>query len=269
MGKIKVATLGSDDEQKLRDKKAVQNKQKKMREGKTRVVDTAAESLIEFEKIQEILQKASEPVQESVKSAKIIKVKIRSKRYQEFKKLVLAEVCHTISEGILLLRKVSLTKFDASVELHITLKDKGFTKELDLPHPFGKAKRAVEASDEVITAIETGKFDFDVLVATPAQMAKLVKFAKVLGPKGLMPNPKNGTVTTDIKSAIKKFSSNQTLKLRSEKDSPAVHTTIGKLSMTDTQLDQNISAVIAVLPAGRVAKIILKSTMSPAIKLAF
>lgn len=235
MGKIKVATLGTEDEQEMRENKSV--------------------------RVEE---------QESISTPKvkrIKKIKVRSKRYQEFKKLVPADISHSIPEGIQILRKVSLTKFDASVELHITLKDKGFAKEVDLPHPFGKTKGAVEASDEVIAAIESGKFDFDILVATPAQMGKLVKFAKILGPKGLMPNPKSGTVTTDVKSAIKKLSSNQTLKLRNEKDAPAVHTTIGKLSMTDTMLEQNISAVIAILPAGRVSKIILKSTMSPAVKI--
>ena len=244
--------MGTEDEQEKRDKKAVQNEQKKMRELKSQETGDRPLALQETE----------------VKVKRIKEAKIRSKRYQEFKKLVPADVSHTISEGIQILHKVSLTKFDGSVELHITLKDKGFSKEIELPHPFGKAKRVVEASDEVIAGIETGKFDFDILIATPAQMGKLVKFAKILGPKGLMPNPKNGTVTEDVKSAIKKFSSNQTLKLRNEKDSPAIHTTIGKLSMTDTQLEQNISSVLAVLPAGRISKIVLKSTMSPAIKLA-
>ena len=252
MGKVKVATLGTEDEQDLRDKKLVQNEQKKMREGKPQ--DTGDRTLT--------LQETE------IKKPRVQEIKVRSKRYQEFKKLVPADISHPIPEGIQILRKISLTKFDASVELHITLKDKGFAKELDLPHPFGKSKKVVEASDEVIAAIESGKFDFDILVATPAQMGKLIKFAKILGPKGLMPNPKNGTVTEDVKSAIKKLSSNQTLKLRNEKDAPAVHTTIGRLSMTDIQIEQNISAILAVLPAGRISKIVLKSTMSPAIKLA-
>ena len=251
MGKIKVATLGTEDEQEKRDKKAVQNEQKKMRESKSTEV------------------KAQDTVTESVaKTARIKKTKIRSKSYQAAKLLTSLDISHSVPESITLLRKVSLTKFDGSVELHITLKDKGFAKEVDLAHPFGKAKRVVEASDEVIADIESGKFDFDILIATPAQMGKLVKFAKILGPKGLMPNPKNGTVTTDIKFAIQKFSSNQNLKLKSEKDSPAIHTTVGKLSMNNEQLTQNISAVLAVIPSGRVAKIILKSTMSPAIKIA-
>ena len=253
MGKKKVSILGTENESALKEKKAVQKEQKKLREGKPQ--DTGDSTL---------------PLQDTeVKAEKKIKApKIRSKRYLEMKKLVPVVIGHSISEGINLIRKTSLAKFGGSVEMHITLMDRNWSKDIELPHKLpGKAKRIVEVSDEVIASIESGKFDFDILVATPAQMGKLVKYAKVLGPKGLMPNPKNGTVTENVDLAIKRLSSDTTMKLKTDKDGPAIHLVVGKMDMKDDQLAQNISAVMAVLPAGRIKKVILKSTMSPAVKL--
>ena len=154
------------------------------------------------------------------------------------------------------------------MELHITLKDKNWSKAAELPYALPtKTKKIVVATDEIIAQIESGKIDFEVLVATPAQMGKLVKFAKILGPRGLMPNPKNGTVSEQPEAAIKKLQSDKSVKLKTEKDGTAIHTVVGSLSMNNEQLAMNIQAVLNVLPAGKVAKIILKSTMSPAVKI--
>ncbi|MDP1743623.1 MAG: hypothetical protein Q8L51_02425 [Candidatus Amesbacteria bacterium] len=251
MGKKKVSILGTENESALKEKKAVQKEQKKLRDGK--VTDNKSQETVTVTE---------------VKVKRIKAAKTRSKKYIEFKKLVPVEIGHSISEGINLIRKISLAKFGGSVEMHITLADRNWSKDIELPHKLpGKAKKIVEVSDEVIEAIAQGKFDFDILVATPAQMGKLVKYAKVLGPKGLMPNPKNGTVTENVDLAIKRLSSDTTMKLKTDKDGPAVHLVVGKMAMTDDQLSQNISAVMAVLPAGRIKKVILKSTMSPAVKL--
>jgi large subunit ribosomal protein L1 len=251
MGKKKVSILGTENESALKEKKAVQRDQKKMRDGK--VTDNKSQETVTVTEVKVKRTKAA---------------KTRSKKYIEMKKLVPVEIGHSISEGISLIRKTSLAKFGGSVEMHITLADRNWSKDIELPHKLpGKAKRIVEVTDEVIAGIESGKFDFDILVATPAQMGKLVKYAKVLGPKGLMPNPKNGTVTENVDLAIKRLSSDTTMKLKTDKDGPAIHLVVGKMSMNDDQLSQNISAVMAILPAGRIKKVILKSTMSPAVKL--
>ncbi len=259
MGKKKTAILGSENEQELKDKKTVAREQKKMRMGKTQKVTE-----VTSDKVTETVESPTE-----VKTVKKVKAAhARSKRYMAMKKLVPVEVGHSISDGINLVRKTSLAKFGGSMELHITLKDKNWSKEIELPHALPtKAKRIVAATDEVIAQIESGKIDFDVLVTTPAQMGKLVRFAKVLGPKGLMPNPKNGTVAENVEAAIKKLQSDKSVKLKTEKDGPAVHTVVGKLSMTDKQLEENVAAILAVMPAGKVSKVILKSTMSPAVRL--
>lgn len=259
MGKKKTAIIGSENEQELKDKKAVAREQKKMRMGKTQKVTEVTSNIV--------TETVETPVETKVEK-KVKAAKVRSKRYKEMKKLVPVEIGHSITDGINLVRKTTLAKFGGSMELHITLKDKNWSKEAELPYPMPtKAKKIVAATDEVIAQIEAGKIDFDILVTTPAQMGKLVKFAKVLGPRGLMPNPKNGTVSDNIDLAIKKLLSDKSGKLKTEKDGPAVHTVVGKLSMTDEQLAANISAILAVLPAGKVSKIILKSTMSPAVRL--
>lgn len=256
MGKKKVSILGTEDESALKEKKAVQREQKKKREGK-----------VSDDKAQETVTGTEVIAEEKVKRVKV--AKIRSKKYQTMKLLTVTSPLHSIAEGINLIRKTSLASFGGSVEMHITLADRNWSKDIELPHKLpGKARRIVEVTDEVIKNIEAGKFDFDVLVATPAQMGKLVKFAKILGPKGLMPNPKNGTVTENVDLAIKRLSSDTSMKLKTDKDGPAIHLVVGKMSMKDDELSQNISTVIAALPAGRIKKVILKSTMSPAVKLA-
>ena len=115
--------------------------------------------------------------------------------------------------------------------------------------------------------IAVGKIDFDVLLASPADMSSLVKYAKILGPKGLMPNPKNGTVVTDPKSAKLKFESATSVDLKPDKDGLAMHLVVGKLTMSDELITNNILAILKSLP--QASKVVLKSTMSPAIKLAY
>lgn len=245
MGKKAVAVIGSEDEEQLRQKAAVKREQKKKRQGK--VTPVAAE----------------EPKEEPQKVNKKM-ARVRGKSYQAAKSKVDVTKVYATSDAIKLLREVSLTKFDATVELHLVLKEKGVSKEVELPHSTGKTRKIAIADDATIAKIESGQIDFDVLYASPEQMGKLVKFAKILGPRGLMPNPKTGTIVTDPAAAIKKISA-KSLVLKTEKDAPLIHTVVGKLSMTDVQLAANISAIFNCL--SNISKAILKSTMSPGIKL--
>ena len=115
---------------------------------------------------------------------------------------------------------------------------------------------------------KTGKIDFDILVATPVMMPKFVPFARLLGPKGLMPNPKNGTLVTDPKKA-KGFSAG-TVTLKTEKEAPLIHTVVGKNSQTDKEIEENIEAVFKALGGGKqIVRAFIKSTMSPSVKLPF
>ena len=273
MGKKAVAIMGSENETTLKAKQTEKLRQKKLREsGKTakvagmgggqRVVDTAEESLRELEVIE---KKQQQVISAPEETKKIKKSRIRSKPYQTAKSKVDTSKFYPLSDAIKLLRDISLTKFDGTVELHLVLKDKSVSKEVDLPHSTGKTRKVAIADDKTLAQIEKGQINFDILYASPDQMSKLVKYAKILGPKGLMPNPKTGTVVVNPEEAIKKQTAKNTVFLKTEKSAPLIHTIVGKLSASDQQLITNIQAILTSLP--QISKAVLKSTMSPAIRL--
>ncbi len=279
MGKKRVSALGSENEDTLKKERAVRLEQKKLREGKAakapglkggqRVVDTTAESLAEFEEIQAKNALPEEvPTQEKKVSKK--KLRVRSSAYKAAKAKVNSEKTYPLPEALGLLKQVSLTKFNPTVELHITLKPGvAFNQSVELPFATGKTRKIAVASDEVIAGIEKGVIDFDVLLASPAQMPRLIKFAKILGPKGLLPNPKNGTVVADPEAAAKSMAGAVTVSLKTEKSAPLIHTYVGKLAQKESEIIKNTETILKTLPAGNVRKVVIKSTMSPAVKLQF
>jgi len=262
MGKKRVSVLGTESEEAAKAKHARQLEQKKLRQGKgQRVVDTAQESLVELEEVQ---KRAGTPLEEPVKKTK--KNRVRSKPYQTAKSKIDPDKTYSVPDALKLLRTVSLTKFDPSVELHINLKESPSSLiSVTLPHSTGISRRIVVFTDSLLSQIESGKADFDVLLATPADMPKLVKLAKILGPKGLMPNPKTGTIVDNPAATAKKMAGENSLALKPEKSAPVIHTTVGKLSLSDADLSDNISTILSSLT--HLQKVVLKSTMSPAIKL--
>jgi len=163
-------------------------------------------------------------------------------------------------EAIKKVKMSSKEKFDASVEVHINLDldskkmEQPVRFSLTLPHGTGKTKRvAVLASKKIagadlelkesdIELIQKGqikpKIDFDTLVTEPAFMPKLAKVAKILGPAGVMPNPKTGTVSDDPEKAVSEIKKGR-LDVKTEKDLPMIHTVIGKRSFTEEQLSEN------------------------------
>jgi large subunit ribosomal protein L1 len=114
--------------------------------------------------------------------------------------------------------------------------------------------------------IEKGKIDFDILVTHPSFMPKLARFAKVLGPKGLMPNPKAGTISANPEEVVKKFSKG-VLRWKTEPKFPLIHQMIGKISFETKALAENAEKLINVVGKTHVKKAVIKSTMSPSIKL--
>ena len=251
MGKKKIFSLGSEDEEQLKAKRAVQLEQKKLRMGKKTA--EAPEETPTAEATPEVIEKPKTKKQ----------VKIRSKAYQSAKAKIDSFKSYPLPEALKLLRMVSRAKFDGTVELHMTTREAGVSFLVDLPHSTGKNKIIAIATDEVITEIEAGNINFTVLLASPSQMPKLVKLAKVLGPKGLMPNPKNGTVVPDPETARKKLEASSQIVLKTEKSAPVIHTIVGKLSNSDKDLTANINAILAIV---KPLKVVLKSTISPAIK---
>lgn len=202
---------------------------------------------------------------EEEKKTALKRVHTRSKKYSTFKARVDRDKKYNLGDALKLVRETNLTKFDATVELHMTVKKEKLNINVTLPHSFGKAKKVEVVTDATLEKLKSGKIDFDVLLATADMMPKLVMFAKLLGPRGLMPNPKNGTLIKSAKDA-EKFST-ASMSVKTEKDHPVVHTVAGKLSLKDEQIEENVKALVAALGGSKVIeKAFIKSTMSPSVK---
>ena len=188
--------------------------------------------------------------------------KSRGKKYQENKAKVNSSNLYSLPEAIKLAKETSYSSFDGSMEMHLTVKKTGTNVNVNLPHSLGREKKVEIVSDETIKKLTDGKIDFDVLVATPETMPKLVPFARLLGPKGLMPNPKNGTLISDPK----KYAAGAT-NIKTEREAPLVHTIFGKVSMEDKVLVENAEAILKALGGSKqVLQIHIKATMGPSIK---
>lgn len=219
----------------------------------------------------------------------------RGKKYQEAFKLVEKDKIYSLAEAIELAIKTSPVKFDATVEAHVRLgvdprqADQNIRTTLVLPNGNGKTvrvavfapldvcKAAKEAGadiaedEEFLKQLEKGVIDFDVLISTPAYMPKLGKYARLLGPKGLMPNPKAGTVTMDVEKAVKESKAGK-VEYRVDKQA-IVHIGLGKVSFGAEKLAENASAFFDSLKAQKptsikgsyVKSVYLTTTMGPSI----
>lgn len=219
----------------------------------------------------------------------------RGKKYQVAFKAVEKDKLYTLKEAIELAIKTSPVKFDATLEAHLRLgvdprqADQNIRSTVVLPHGSGKTVRVavfapldelkkakaagadIASDEEFLKTLDKGVIDFDVLIATPAFMPKLGKYARLLGPKGLMPNPKAGTVTTDIEKAVKEAKAGK-VEYRVDKQA-IVHLGLGKLSFGADKLLENTNAFLDSLKAQKPATIkgqfvksfYLSTTMGPAI----
>ncbi len=199
------------------------------------------------------------------KAKREVVIKIRGKKYKDAKTKINSIQNYKVDVAIKLLKELSSAKFDETLELHLIVKKQGLSTNVSLPYSSGKEKKIEVADDSTIKKLETGKVDFDVLLATADFMPKLVKFAKILGPRGMMPNPKNGTL---IKSAAeaKKFGRN-TKTIKTEKEAPLIHTSFGKLSQKDNELIENAKTILDAINEKQIIRVYMKSTMSPSLKI--
>jgi len=173
---------------------------------------------------------------------------------------------YEVNKAVQLVKATNITKFDAALTLHLNLKDKMSRVEVTFPHMAGAAKRIAIASEEILAELEKGIINFDILLTTPAMMPRLAKYARVLGPKGLMPSPKSGTITPDPESKKKEFAGGKTV-VKGEAKFPLMHVTIGKVSQKDEELVANIMAILEAVKPKNINKAVLASTMSPGVKL--
>ena len=191
--------------------------------------------------------------------------KVRGKKYQAVRAQLDKTKTHDPASAIALVKKFSYSKFDASIEAHIVVKEIGTSVDLTLPHNTGKSVKVAIADEALLAEVEQGKINFDVLLASPEFMPKLAKLAKILGPKGLMPNPKNGTLTPKPELKKKELEAGA-FTLKTEKKAPLMHLVIGKVSMDDKMLEENILAVLKALK-NRIVKVAIAPSMGPAIRL--
>ena len=212
-----------------------------------------------------IIRSASEVPADS-KTSKMVQPKTRGKKYAAARAQVDKSKIYPLTEAIAKIRETSFSKFDGTVELHATIKKTGFSTQVTLPHSTGKQKVVEIADDKTIEKLKGGKIDFDILLATPDMMPRLVPFARILGPKGLMPNPKTGTLIKST-AAAKNFSQNK-ITIKTEKVAPVIHVVIGKLSLKDKEIEENATAIIDGLGKKQATKAYLSATMSPSVKLA-
>ena len=222
----------------------------------------------------------------------------RSKKYQAALALVDAEKLYTIEEAVALVKKTSTVKFDATVDVSFRLNvdpkkaDQQVRGTLVLPHGNGKTKTVLAITDRVEEAKAAGAdfvggkemlekiqkenwFGFDALVATPNMMGEIGKLGRVLGPKGLMPNPKTGTVNPDIAKAIKDIKAGK-VEYRVDKEAN-MHVSIGRVSFEENKLADNLHALTEAIVKARPAVIkgtyiknaVIHTTMGPSIKFTF
>ena len=222
----------------------------------------------------------------------------KSKKYTAASNLVEKNKLYTKEEAVALLKKTATTKFDSSVEIAMRLNldtkkaDQQLRGALVLPNGTGKTKKVlvIAKGDAAKAATEAGAdyvgdmdmlekiekenwFDFDVMIATPDMMPSLGKIGKILGPKGLMPNPKTGTVTTDTKKAVTEVKKGR-VEYRTDSYGN-VHALVGKVSFDDKKLIENIDAFVSLMLKSKpstvkgkyVKNISVSTTMGPGIKL--
>lgn len=267
MGKVRHVVIGDESVEKEQKKKAdirrEQKKAKKHAEEPQEVkAETADDAQPQVEQKEEIKQK---------KVAEVV-VHQKSKKYLESAKLVEKNRVYSIKEAAELVKKTSFTKFDGTVEIHVNLNASvlgaaktDFRGSVNLPHGTGKEIRIAIADDDVLKDLEAGKINFDVLIAHPSMMSKLAKFARTLGPKGLMPNPKNGTISPDPDKRAKELAGGQ-VNFKTEPENPIIHMAIGKVSFDASQIKENVEALFLAIGKNKILRATLTSTMGPGIK---
>ena len=220
----------------------------------------------------------------------------KGKKYQEAAALIEKGKAYPIDEAVALVKKTSNVKFDASVDVAFKLgldtrhADQQLRGAIVLPHGTGKTKKVlvvtqgakveeakaagadVVGGKDILEDIKKGWLDFEVMIATPDMMAELGKLGRILGPKGLMPNPKTGTVTMDVAKAVQETKAGK-VTYRTDKDGN-VHLPIGRVSFTDEQLIENFKTINELLVKSKpssakgtyMKNVVISTTMGPSVK---
>lgn len=216
------------------------------------------------------------------------KAKYRSVKYKEAAQKSEKSKKYPLAEAIDLAKQTSYSKFDGSLEMHLSTNAKNIRGLISLPFASGKKLKilafgppSLKASDgqgkeleelgaeigddEKLNEIIRGVTGFDVIVTTAEWMPKLARAAKVLGPRGLMPSPKNGTITSDLKKAVTEIQSGK-VEYKTQKDSQVIHLTLGKVSQPTDEVVQNTKILFNAIGKTRIKKAVISPSMGIGVK---
>jgi large subunit ribosomal protein L1 len=219
--------------------------------------------------VEEVKETPAEEIPTEVKeeTAKTVRTaKVRGKKYLAAKKNIDVNKYYPLGEAVKLVKTTSLSKFDGKIEAHVTTYDIGNIGDITFPHLETTSKKVVVLNDIILAEIKEGKINFDILIATPVTMPRLLPFAKTLGPKGLMPNPKNGTLTDKPEEAVARLSVAKAT-VKTEKKAPIIHMIVGKVSQSEEELAANIAELIRVINPAKIKKLAVCATMGPSVKI--
>ncbi len=246
--------------------------------------DTVSKSVSE-ESAEENVQEPKKK-RESKKREKLKNLRHAGKKYKTATERIEKDKVYSQAEALKLLEETSFTKFDPTVEIYLNVNEKNLRGQVNFPHPIGpkkekkylvfannfktENKNVIMATDDTIEEILDGKLkpvkDFDVVIASASFMPNLVKIAKILGPSGMMPNPKNGTITNNPQSIFEGKVSDS-FEFRSDPTAPIIHIKLGKLSSKEAKIKANLNALITAVGSTKIKKAIIKTTMSPGIRI--
>lgn len=260
-------------------------------------VKETEEKLVKEERKKEVSAKDAEPEKPKIEQKPPrSRAERAGKQYREAIKQIDKSRTYNLAEAVDLAAKTSTSKFDATLEVHINLAvdpkqaDQNVRDTVVMPHGTGKAVRIavfaegddidkakkagadIAGNEEILAALDKEKADFDILISTPTLMSKLGKYARLLGPKGLMPNPKSGTVTTDIGKAVKEARAGR-VEYRVDQNG-IIHLGIGKVSFGPQKLLENAQTIATSVRSAKPASVkgtyvksaYIASTMGPSVK---
>jgi large subunit ribosomal protein L1 len=246
-----------------------------------RVQDIVSDEIIDESTVKKEVEEAKKELKEETKEEQETKEKKGEKSPKKKKdnkpkhgkkffalKEKIEDKLYSLPEAIQKVLETTNTKFDSTIEFHARLSVSSIRGMVVLPAGAPKEKKVLEVTESNIADIganvKAGKFDFDMLITKPEMMPKIAPLAKILGPKGLMPTPKSGTVVEDTKSAIEEIKSGKVE--YKQDDQKNMHLAIGKASWGEEKIKNNAEAIIKILPKNKVASIHLTSTMGPSVK---
>lgn len=190
--------------------------------------------------------------------------KPRSDRYRQARARVDKTKKYDIRDAITLAKTTSYSNFAGTLEAHGVMRNEKATATVTFPHSIGKTRKVAIANEETLAKIEAGDIDFDVLLAEPSMMSKIAKHAPVLGPRGLMPNPKDNTIVENPEERKKELEAGA-MTIRTERKAPLIHVPFGSDDMDVDDLVENLETLITAFRKD-LKKLTIAASMGPGVK---